>query len=665
MGGDRRIFTEDFSGLAVGLFPTDQTPVGEYHCMVPPGRRGRWTELTVHHRWRRELGWWVGERDGVHFLEHAAHRVPFEADADPVTMWGIPSLLATGDAHLDLRLEAEVEPVGTVGAAGLAFRLVSARHFLALVLEPQGGAVLVRIVEDRTEVLGRCAADPAAGRRRLQVEADGPVLRARLDDGPEVTVRDAQPQAGRIGLVAWGPLRYHHLAATCRPAQARARRLAGKASAEAVAQAQAALPKPVLWRRCDLGAGGAGHSVRFGDLDGDGELEILMVQCVQRQGHDNLAAISCLTAYKLDGRVLWQRGVPDPRHAVVTADLPVQIHDLDGDGRTEVVLSKDYHLEVLAGATGRTLRSVPTPPMRRDGEPRPREALFARLSGDALAFADLDGCGRARDLLIKDRYDTLWALDGDLAVRWMHPGKTGHYPFIADLDGDGRDEVLIGSTLLGPDGAVRWHLPTRDHVDTAAVARLDPQGAPVVMLACSDDGLYLLDLAGRPLAHHRIGHAQDLAIGRFRDDLPGLQFFTKTFWGHPGIISLFDATLERRLVHQGYPLGSQVYPIDWAGDGRERILLSAHLRLGGLLDGWGRRLPLLPADGHPWLCCRPLDVTGDGRDEILCWDQRRLWIYTQDRAPADPRWRPSCRLPHRNESNYRCEISLPAGPKAV
>ena len=83
---------------------------------------------------------------------------------------------------------------------------------------------------------------------------------------------------------------------------------------------------------------------------------MLIAQNIPRIG-DNFIQISCLTAVTLDGRVLWQLGRPDPRNGLLTADTPFQIHDIDGDGRNEVVMVKDFKLQVLEGATGK-LRTV-------------------------------------------------------------------------------------------------------------------------------------------------------------------------------------------------------------------------------------------------------------------------------------------------------------------
>ncbi|HVR85568.1 MAG TPA: hypothetical protein VMU54_14725, partial [Planctomycetota bacterium] len=92
------------------------------------------------------------------------------------------------------------------------------------------------------------------------------------------------------------------------------------------------------------------------------------------------------------------------------------------------------------------------------------------------------------------------------------------------------------------------------------------------------------------------------------------------------------------------------------------LLLSGDPKQGGMLDGRLRRAVLFPDDGHPDLAAMVLDVTGDARDEILLWDQNRVWIYTQDRpAPGDQLYRPR-RNPLYNDSNYRAQVSLPPGP---
>ena len=79
-----------------------------------------------------------------------------------------------------------------------------------------------------------------------------------------------------------------------------------------------------------------------------------------------------------------------------------------------------------------------------------------------------------------------------------------------------------------------------------------------------------------------------------------------------------------------------------------------------MIDGQLRRVVMFPDDGHPDLASAVRDLTGDARDEIVLWDQTRVWIYTADRPfkGAAP-YRPT-RNPHYNDSNYRSTVSLPS-----
>jgi len=77
------------------------------------------------------------------------------------------------------------------------------------------------------------------------------------------------------------------------------------------------------------------------------------------------------------------------------------------------------------------------------------------------------------------------------------------------------------------------------------------------------------------------------------------------------------------------------------------------------MDGWGRMVVKFPDDGHPDLCFNVMDITGDPRDEIVLWDQKSIWIYTQDKSVQFERIYKPVRNPHYNESNYRTNYSLP------
>ena len=105
-------------------------------------------------------------------------------------------------------------------------------------------------------------------------------------------------------------------------------------------------------------------------------------------------------------------------------------------------------------------------------------------------------------------------------------------------------------------------------------------------------------------------------------------------------------------------------PVNWRGDGQEFVLLSGNAKEGGMIDGHLRRVVMFPDDGHPDLAANVLDLTGDARDEIVLWDQERVWIYTQDRPFKGERIYAPIRNPDYNESNYRTVVSRPGSGRA-
>jgi hypothetical protein len=124
-------------------------------------------------------------------------------------------------------------------------------------------------------------------------------------------------------------------------------------------------------------------------------------------------------------------------------------------------------------------------------------------------------------------------------------------------------------------------------------------------------------------------------------------------------MSLFDA--DGNLLAQAEPMhmGSVTLPVNWRGDGQELVLLSGNVREGGMVDGHFRRAVVFPDDGHPDLTSAVLDLTGDPRDEVVLWDQERVWIYTQDGPAPVGRVYAPVRNPTYNDSNYRANISMP------
>jgi hypothetical protein len=78
-----------------------------------------------------------------------------------------------------------------------------------------------------------------------------------------------------------------------------------------------------------------------------------------------------------------------------------------------------------------------------------------------------------------------------------------------------------------------------------------------------------------------------------------------------------------------------------------------------MYDGRGRKVVEFPDDGHPDMCNAVLDVTGDCRDEVVVWDPKEIWAYTQDDNPRQGKLYKPVRNPLYNYSNYQATVSLP------
>jgi rhamnogalacturonan endolyase len=659
-GADRvDLFADDFSRFAPGVL---SAPIGtlngaiqEYHYIEHRGVRTLpWRNPLVH------LDTWAaGDDSEGPYLEQ--HTINTDARFNP--------LFVTGDPEWrDYTVDVAVRPLSLEQFAGLAVRYVTSRRYYRVALEEGTHLRLAeRLPFDREFRVSAWRPIAEASFRydtrtwyRLTVSVDGNRIVASIDGQPLLDVRDDALTAGTAGLTANMPARFRQFRVTATASAADDVRGRIERREQELRRLRAQNPQPTLWKKFSTPAYGAGRNVRFGDLDGDGRLDMLIAQNVAKVRGDAFDHISCLTAVTLDGKVLWQTGRPNPKNGLLTNDTPFQIHDLDGDGRTEVVLARDFQLQVLDGRTGALLRKTWLPPAARTLENRPYELNV----GDSILFVDSDGSGHADDILLKDRYTGVWVFDKALQLKWSGEANTGHYPFPLDIDGDKRDEIAIGYSMWGSDGRRRWgHDDTlKDHADAISIGRFTGRdGEPArVYIDGSDEGFLMLDAAsGRILEHHRLGHAQTQSVGRFRTDRPGLQILIANFWRNTGIVTVLDADAKILAQEEMIPGSSHLEPVNWRGDGEEFALLSGNVREGGMIDGHLRRVVMFPDDGHPDLAAAVHDLTGDARDEIVLWDQERVWIYTQDRPFKGERIYTPTRNPTYNASNYRASVSLP------
>jgi rhamnogalacturonan endolyase len=657
--GGVTVLRDEFESLPTGPLSKVLWARAEYHYLPESQPKGPWSISCYSSALGSQRAWKV--------VEHAGHNVLLQTYTPGKSDSHVHPMVVAGDPLWEnYTLNAVFAPESRARRSGLMFRIRNDRCYYFFGVE--GDQAVLKLIQDETsfrtpfeKILASQPLNWSPGEDiPVQVVVNGTRIVVTIEGRQIFDLQDSTYHSGGIGLTADVPTRFNRVEVrmTSADQQRLQSRIQERESTEA--NLQAANPAMILWKNIALRDFGVGRNLRFGDLNNDGQIDVLVGQIRHFGPKDRFSELSCLTAITFDGTILWQKGEPDPWKDHLTNDVAFQIHDLDGDGRTEVIYTMDQTIHVADGTTGETKIQAPTPMAIPDAR-FPQK--FPRILGDSLFFADLRGSGRADHLVLKDRYTNFWVIDAALQTLWHGSCTTGHYPWSMDVDHDGQEELFVGYSLFDDDGTKLWSLDSQitDHADAVTAVDLHPEkpGEIRVLCAASDEGFYIADLQGKILKRHRIGHAQNLTVANFRSDLPGLEILVHNYWGNQGIAHFYNA--EGELYHDFEPSnhGSVCLPVNWTGRDEEFWCLSPNTEYGGLYDGLGRRVVKFPADGHPDMCYMVLDVTGDCRDEIIVWDPFELSVYTQADSPRSGRLYHPVRNPIFNISNYGAMRSIP------
>jgi rhamnogalacturonan endolyase len=218
------------------------------------------------------------------------------------------------------------------------------------------------------------------------------------------------------------------------------------------------------------------QKVGIADLDGDGAYEYIIKQPnfntdpYQHPGYWKRSTTTYkIEAYRLDGTMLWRYDMGWPIEAGIWYS-PWIVYDVDGGGRAEVyckagegdprdekglVQSGAEYLVKLDGETGKVVAQ--TDWLSRDGF-----LQYSRYCRNFLTVAYLDG--KSPSLIIqRGTYNLIKtkALDKDFNGIWYWESpfrkenvrRLGSHGLIcADVDEDGRDELVIGGAVIDDDG---------------------------------------------------------------------------------------------------------------------------------------------------------------------------------------------------------------------
>jgi hypothetical protein len=407
----------------------------------------------------------------------------------------------------------------------------------------------------------------------------------------------------------------------------------------------------------DLQGASGNPGMRLGDIDGDGRMEIVVGQPLPQSslGSYTPQQVVAVTAFDLKGNRLWQYGNPNNAH-IATSDIPIQVYDLDGDGKAEIFANmSDREMTVLDGTTGEVQRRIPLP---------------ATGSNDSIAFANLRGTEWPQDILVKTRYSQYWAItgvDSDLGpagtLLWtLNKGPSsgaadlgpGHYALIYDWNGDGKDEVMGGYDFLDSDGNIQWSVTTLGlHADTIFTGDMDgnPDDGYEIVVCGDVAAAFEWETGERVWQDTNTTEVQQGGMGDYRPEIPGLEValldrlrtdalgLKSNNW----LVDQNGSVLERedRPNNSGWLTVTENLN-NWDGQGNDFIL--SYRREEGVLlyDGNLDTVANFPYDGpSPENFALHADICGDAREEVIVYDEFNAWIFANggcdlDAPPCQP-----------------------------
>ncbi|QZN78711.1 rhamnogalacturonan lyase [Paenibacillus sp. DR312] len=254
-----------------------------------------------------------------------------------------------------------------------------------------------------------------------------------------------------------------------------------------------------------------------GDLDGDGEYE-LIVKWDPSNSKDNsqsgYTGEVFIDAYKLNGTRLWRISLGKNIRAGAHY-TQFMVYDLDGDGKAEVAMktadgtkdgtgvvigdaSKDYRnssgyvlsgpefLTVFNGQTGKALSTVNYEPARGNvsswgdnyGNRVDRFlAAIAYLDGERPSLVMARGY-YTRSVLVaynwrNGQLTKQWTFDSNTSGNSGYAGQGNHNLSVADVDGDGKDEIVYGAMAVDDNGKGLYTTGLH-HGDAMHLSDLDP-----------------------------------------------------------------------------------------------------------------------------------------------------------------------------------------------
>ncbi|ADL47911.1 cellulose binding domain-containing protein [Micromonospora aurantiaca (nom. illeg.)] len=415
----------------------------------------------------------------------------------------------------------------------------------------------------------------------------------------------------------------------------------------------------------------AANDASVGDLDGDGRYEFVLKWDPSNAKDNSQSGYTgnvYIDAYTLTGTRLWRidlgRNIRAGAHYT-----QFQVYDYDGDGDAEVavktadgtrsgtgqvigngsadhrnssgyVLAGPEYLTMFDGRTGAALSTVDYDPPRGTVSSW-GDSYGNRVDRFLAGTAYLDG--QRPSLIMARGYYTravvaAWDFrDGTLRKRWTFDsnasgngaaaGQGNHQLSVADVDNDGRQEIVYGAATIDDNGRLLYSTGN-GHGDALHVGDLDPSRAGLEVFKVDEDG-------SKPsswMADARTGQIiwQTAPSGDNGRGVSG-----DVWAGSPGAeswSSAVDGLLNTRGQNVGRKPSSANFLIWWDGDPVRELLDATKIDKYGtggdtrLLTGSG----VASNNGTKSTPALSADLLGDWREEVV-WrtsDSTALRIYS-------------------------------------
>jgi hypothetical protein len=322
--------------------------------------------------------------------------------------------------------------------------------------------------------------------------------------------------------------------------------------------------------------------------------------------------------------------------------------DVDNDGKIEVIyLTKDSVLHIVDGATGRQESSA-KPPVP-DGA----------AGWEVAMIADFRGTGKDNDILLQATNKSGYRMGKYLAAYEIDTLLKGGEPLwttdqfvscahngarLADLDGDGKDEVL-GVTIFSPDGKlITRAIEDRYHADSVFVADVRPElpGLEMVMLEEGADQVQVIALTGPVWRNHfKKQEPQNAAIGKFKENSDEVFIWCRSRYSEHQKPFVFDSKGNKifdyemdNIAPEGWTASGVevIHTIDWTGR-KQQLACAKERHTSGdvcLFEPLTGKFVLRLKEKADRLYVA--DTRGDWREEIIVLNSPELHIYT-NKAP--------------------------------